>query len=308
MTAVKTKISVIIVSWNTCELLAKALRSLPSSSAELELEIFVVDNGSRDGSVEMIRTQFPKVSLILNKENLGFAAANNLALQSVHGEHILLLNSDAELVPGALEAMVSLLDSAQDAGLVGARILNHDRSLQISFVDFPNLWREFLVLSGIGRRIFGSWYPSHNPRQSRVLRPVDYVSGACLLLRRSAYADVGGFDEKYFMYAEEVDLCCRMWKKGWQVWYQPEAEVLHMGGGSSRSMPVKRETDLYQSRVIYFLKHHGRFSAVLLAVIIIFLNTLKSIVYKGLGFVSGGKYGRQVVDSRTLSRALRSVL
>lgn len=303
-----TKISVIIVSWNTRELLAKALHSLPGDNAEFELETFVVDNGSQDGSVEMIRGQFPDATLIENEENLGFAAANNLALQRVHGEYILLLNSDAELLPGALEAMASLLSSVQTAGLVGAWILNPDRSMQASFVDFPNLWREFLILSGIGRRVFGNWYPSHNPKQSRVSRSVDYVSGACLLVRRSAYDDVGGFDDTYFMYAEEVDLCYRMWQGGWQVWYQPEAEVLHMGGGSSRSIPIKRETDLYQSRVIYFLKHHGRFSATVLAGMIFVLTTLKSIVHKTLRRVSGGKCGRQVVDPRTLSGELRSLL
>ncbi|MCJ7824262.1 MAG: glycosyltransferase family 2 protein, partial [Anaerolineales bacterium] len=187
-------------------------------------------------------------------------------------------------------------------------ILNPDKSLQLSYVDFPNLWREFLILSGLGRRVFGSWYPSHNPKQSRVLRPVDYVSGACLLMRRSAYDDVGGFDDTYFMYAEEVDLCYRMWQKGWQVWYQPEAVVLHLGGGSSQSIPAKRETDLYQSRVLYFLKHHGRMSAALLAGMIVLLTTLKSIVHKTLCRVSGGKYGREVVDPRTLLGELQSVL
>jgi len=303
-----TKISVIIVSWNTRELLAEALRSLPCDNTELDLEIFVVDNGSQDGSVEMIRRQFPGVTLIENKENLGFSAANNLALQCVRSEYILLLNSDAELLPGALEAMASLLTSAQTAGLVGARILNPDRSLQASFVDFPTLWREFLILSGLGRRIFGSWYPSYNPKQSRVPRPVDYVSGACLLVRRSAYDSVGGFDDTYFMYAEEVDLCYRIWQGGWQVWYQSEAEVLHMGGGSSRSIPTKREADLYQSRVIYFLKHHGRFSATVLAGMIFVLTMLKSIVHMTLRRVTGGKCGRQVVDPRTLSRKLQNVL
>jgi len=308
VTAVNTKISVIIVSWNTRELLAKALHSLPCDNAELELEIFVVDNGSQDGSVEMIHRQFPGAPLIENEENLGFAAANNLAMECVHGDFILLLNSDAELLPGALEAMASLLISVPSAGLIGAKILNPDKSLQLSYVDFPNLWREFLILSGLGRRIFGSWYPSHKPKQNRIPRPVDYVSGACLLLRRSAYDSVGGFDDTYFMYAEEVDLCYRIWQGGWQVWYQPEAEVLHMGGGSSRSIPTKREADLYQSRVIYFLKHHGWMSAALLAVMIILLTTAKSIIHKSLRLVSGGKYGREVVDPRTLSGELRSVL
>jgi GT2 family glycosyltransferase len=204
--------------------------------------------------------------------------------------------------------MASLLSSVQIAGLVGAKILNPDKSFQLSYVDFPNLWREFLVLSGLGRRVFGSWYPSHKPKQNHVPRPVDYVSGACLLLRQSAHNDVGGFDDTYFMYAEEVDLCYRMRQGGWQVWYQPEAEVLHMGGGSSRSIPTKREADLYQSRVIYFMKHHGRMSAALLAGMIVLLTTAKSIIHEILRRVSGGKCGREVVDPRTLSRKLQNVL
>jgi hypothetical protein len=127
-------------------------------------------------------------------------------------------------------------------------------------------------------------------------------------MRRGTYDDVGGFDDTYFMYAEEVDLCYRMWQGGWQVWYQPEAEVLHMGGGSSRSIPTKREADLYQSRVIYFMKHHGRMSAALLAGMIVLLTTAKSIIHEILRRVSGGKCGREVVDPRTLSRKLQNVL
>jgi N-acetylglucosaminyl-diphospho-decaprenol L-rhamnosyltransferase len=303
-----TKVDVIILNWNTRELVAKALHSLPWASGTIELEVLIVDNGSTDGSVEMIRSKFPSVRVFENRENLGFAKGNNLALQHCSAEFLLLLNSDAELKPGALEAMVALLKSKPSAGLIGARILNQDCTLQASFVDFPTLWREFLILSGIGRAIFGRWYPSHGPRQNRQAQPVDYVSGACLLLRREACIETGGFDESFFMYAEEVDLCYRLKEKGWQVWYQPDAEVIHVGGGSSHSIPVKRETDLYQSRVAYFNKHYGRDSAIILAYMIIVLSSIKFVIHSVLSRVSRGKYGRQIVSPRRLATAMRDLL
>jgi N-acetylglucosaminyl-diphospho-decaprenol L-rhamnosyltransferase len=301
-------VSVIILSWNTRELLEKALRSLPPSNHEMSLDVIVVDNGSSDGSAEMVRSLFPDVQLIESTENLGFAKGINLGMEESRGEFLLLLNSDAELRPVAIEAMVTLLQAQPDVGLVGAQILNPDSSLQASYADFPNLGREFLILSGIGRLLFGPWYPSHGPDQARVLRQVDYVSGACLMIRREAYIDTGGLDESFFMYAEEVDLCYRLLEKGWQVWYQPEAKVIHRGGGSSQSIPIKRETDLYRSRVAYFNKHLGHFSASLLAGMILGLTAFKFILHSSLRWLSGGRHGRLVVAPRQLSASLRDVL
>jgi N-acetylglucosaminyl-diphospho-decaprenol L-rhamnosyltransferase len=302
------KVSVIILSWNTRELLEKAIRSLPVSNHEMSLEVIIVDNCSSDGSAEMVRSLFPDVQLIESTENLGFAQGINLGMEESRGGFLLLLNSDAELRPGAVKAMIALLQAQPAAGLVGAQILNPDLSLQASYADFPNLGREFLILSGIGRLLFGPWYPSHGPNQGRVLRQVDYVSGACLMIRREAYIETRGFDESFFMYAEEVDLCYRLRKKEWQVWYQPEAKVIHVGGGSSRSIPIKRETDLYRSRVAYFKKHLGHFSASLLAGMILCMTAFKFVIHSSLRRLSGGRHGRPVVAPRQLLAGLRDVI
>ena len=300
-------ISVIVVNWNTRDLLAQAIESLPQKNPRFHLRLIVVDNGSTDGSVAMLEERYPEAIIIENENNIGFARANNQALRVAEGEYALLLNSDAELLPGSLEAMVGLLLSKPEIGIAGARILHPDHSLQASYMDFPNLLREFLILSGIGRLVFGGCYPSHSLQRAKKARPVDYVSGACMLVRRDAFVEVGGFDESFFMYAEEVDLCYRMQQAGWQVWYQPAAGVVHLGGGSSRSLPAKREADLYQSRVQYFLKHHGRFPAKILAGMILILTAVKYVMHKSAKVVSRGKIGREVVPPRSLLAGLRNL-
>jgi len=301
-------VSIVVVSWNTRELLERALRSLQEDSLRFDSEILIVDNGSTDCSVEMVSSQFPDARLIKNEVNVGFAAANNQAADLALGEYLLLLNSDAELMPGALEAMVNKLEDAPHSGLVGGKILNHDGSLQASWTDFPGIWREFLILSGLGRRVFGPWYPSHSPKDSTQARQVDYVSGACMLVRRIAFNMVGGFDTSFFMYAEEVDLCFRMRNAGWQIWYLPEAEVIHLGGGSSISLAAKREADLYQSRVKYFRKNLGLIPAYILAGMILSLTAVKYCVHSLLRLASNGHRGREVVPPGKLFLQLRNVL
>lgn len=301
-------VSIVIVSWNTRDLLERALRSLPKTDLRFAIEILVIDNGSSDGSPEMVREQFPDARLVENKGNVGFASANNQGAELADGTYLLLLNSDAELKPGALQAMVRKLEDNPEAGLAGGKILNHDGSMQASWMDFPGIWREFLILSGLGRLVFGPWYPSHGPEDSARPRKVDYVSGACMLVRRGAFTDVGGFDPGFFMYAEEVDLCYRMRGANWQVWYMPDAEVIHLGGGSSKSLAAKREADLYQSRVRYFRKHLGILPAYTLAGMIIILTTAKYYLHALLRWMSAGNRGREVVAPGRLFLQLRRVL
>jgi N-acetylglucosaminyl-diphospho-decaprenol L-rhamnosyltransferase len=300
-------ISIIILNWNTCDQLVKCLDAINQSGGDLDSEIFVVDNASSDGSQTMVRQRFPHVNLIANTENVGFARGNNQGLAAGRGRYALLVNSDAFVWPGAIQALVSWADLQPQAGIIGAQLLNADGSFQASHTPFPNLWREWLILSGMGRLIYGRWYPSRGPGEDQGPQIVDYVEGACLLVRRKAFEEVGGLDEAYFMYAEEVEWCYAMHAKGWQVWYQPAAKVTHLGGGSSRNRPFQREADLYRSRVRFFRKHYGDMAAELLKLQIYTLTAIKIVVHKLLRMASGGRLGRPIVPLRHLAAQLRGV-
>jgi N-acetylglucosaminyl-diphospho-decaprenol L-rhamnosyltransferase len=300
-------LSIVIVSWNTRDLLTQCLESVYAMVSDLSLEVIVVDNGSTDGSQAMVRQRFPHIYLISNQENVGFARANNQAMRLSKGRYALLLNSDALLLGNAAQVMISLAEANPQAGIVGAQLLNPDGSFQASHTPFPNLWQEFLILSGAGRMLYGHWYPSRGPQEDQGPQMVDYVEGACMLVRREAFEDVGGLDEGYFMYAEEVDWCYAMREKGWQVWYQPAAQVIHLGGGSSQSRRTQREADLYFSRVRFFRKRYGDRAAWLLKLQIYGLTAIKIAVHGLLRLVSGGRYGRSVVSLRYLAPVLREV-
>jgi hypothetical protein len=298
-------VSIVVVNWNTREMLATCLRTAQEMADEVSIELVVVDNASTDGSQDMLRQQFPGARLILNTQNVGFARANNQGVAAAQGRCVLLLNSDAFLLPRSLSAMVELADANPHLGLVGAHLLNSDGTFQASYTPFPSLWQEFLILSGLGRLFFGRYYPSRGPQESRGPQPVDYVEGACLLARREAYQAVGGMDEGFFMYAEEVDLCYALIRAGWQVWYHPDARVTHLGGASSRNRKPQREGDLYRSRVRFFRKHYGHGSANLLKAMIIAFTAVKVIFHSTLRWLSGGRLGRPVVSLGYLSTQLK---
>lgn len=298
-------VSIIVVSWNTRELLAQCLASVYETVTDLTFDVWVVDNASTDASVEMVKNAFPMVNLITNSKNEGFARANNRAMALSQGRYVLLLNSDAIATPGAILSLVKLAEAEPRAGIVGAQLVNPDGSFQASHTPFPSLWQEFLVLSALGRLFRGRWYPSQGPEADKGPQMVDYVEGACLLARRQAVEEVGGLDEGYFMYAEEVDWCYEMKQAGWQVWYQPAAKVIHIGGGSSQGRSVQREGDLYRSRVRLFRKQHGDWAARLLVLQIYGFTAFKAAVHRLLRVASGGRYGRPVVSLRHLAIQLR---
>src|SRR4030042_2440368 len=198
-------VSIIILSWNTRDLLARCLEALYDTLEGLTCDVVVVDNASTDDSVEMVQSKFPSVYLVTNFTNEGFARANNNTMPLSQGRYMLLLNSDAFVTSGAVRSLVSLADAQPHAGIVGARLLNLDGTFQASHTPFPTLWREFLILTGLGRLVKGYWYPSRGPEVEKGPQLADYVEGACMLVRRQAFEEVGGLDEGDFMYSEEVD-------------------------------------------------------------------------------------------------------
>lgn len=254
-------VSVVLVSWNTRDLLAAAVASVPPAAAGAPTEIVVVDNASTDGSPEWVADHHPEVTLIRNTANEGFGRANNRGFAASTAPYILLLNSDAALRPGALEVLVESLAAHPEAGAVGARLVFPDGRFQASYADFPTLRSEALALAGLAARIHGPRYPSREEADSREAREVDWVGGACVLLRRTALDAAGGFDPDYHMYSEELDLCRRVWRAGWTVRYCPAAVAAHHGGQSTRQRPADQPLWLWTSRVRYFRKHHARWEA-----------------------------------------------
>ncbi len=298
-------VSIIVVNWNTRQLLRDCIDSILRHSEGYSVEIVVVDNHSSDGSVEMVREQYPQVLLIANEENTGFARANNQGVRAASGRYVLLLNSDAMLTPGALRSLMELAASNPRIGMVGAQLIYPDGSFQASFTRIPTLRQEFLILSGLGRLLYGRTYPSFGPEESAGPQPAGYVEGACMLAPRSAYLGVGGLDEGYFMYAEDVDLCFAMHRGGWQVWYQPEARIIHLGSASSKNRKPQREADLYRSRVRFFRKNYGNSSAAALKALIFAFTVVKMAAHRVLRLVSGGRLGRPVVGMRQLYTTLK---
>jgi GT2 family glycosyltransferase len=288
-------------------MLADCLETIAKTAGKLKIELIVVDNASTDGSQVMLQQRFPQVHLIANQANVGFAKGNNQGMTVSTGRYALLLNSDAFSTPGAIEALIHLADTQPRAGIVGAQLRNADHTFQASHSRFPSLWQEFLILSGLGRFIYGRWYPSHGPEEDRGPQIVDYVEGACLLVRPEAFKEAGGLDEGYFMYAEEVDWCYTMRQKGWQVWYQPAAQIIHLGGASSQGRRTQREGDLYRSRVRFFRKHYGQTAAKMLKAQIYTLTVIKIATHGLLRWVSGGRYGRPVVSLSHLAMELKEV-
>lgn len=304
MNAARIDVSIIIVNWNTRGLLAHCLQSLEDTIRDISFEVWVVDNGSSDDSVAMVREQFPQTHIIANSENVGFVRANNQALARCQGRYVLLLNSDTQALPGSLNKATRFMDEHPRAGIMGVRLLNPDGTFQASYTPFPTLWREFLMLNGLGRRLVRPKYPSHGPEVEKGAQKVDYVEGACLLVRREAIDQVGKLDERIFMYAEDVDWCYRFVQAGWEVWYLPQVTIIHHGGQSSKKRRGRMEAELYRSRIYFFRKHYGLVQSQLLRLLVYLITPVKWTVHQVVSFLSRGRKGRNVVGWRELHAIL----
>lgn len=251
-----TDLSVVIVNWNTRDLLRDCLASLRDNVSGLALEVFVVDNGSSDDSVAMVRSEFPEVTLIENGRNLGFARANNVALRRAAGRFWLLLNSDTIVTKGALEGLLETMERDPEIGVAGLQLLNEDGSLQNSVSNMPSLLTE-LGNKSLLRLLWPSRYPGKEHRFESPV-PVDSVIGACLMARRDAAAAVGLLDEEYFFFLEETDWCVRMQKGGWKVIHDPRYTIYHLQGKSAGKVNVRARIEYWRSRYTFFCKHRGK--------------------------------------------------
>lgn len=257
-------LTIIIVNWNTKRLLETCLKTVADNLAELpslKSETIVVDNASNDGSVDMVRTNFSWVRLVDNSENVGFAKANNQAFEMSSGRFVLLLNPDTELRNGALAALTGYMDENAATGIAGARLLNSDGTLQQSCYRFPTPGRELWLLLHLDKLYpdFATYDMSEWDTQAP--RKVEVLKGACLILRRDLIVGEQLFDEAYFMYSEEVDLCRRIHKAGWGIDWVPQGEVVHHEGQSTKQAIGVMFFQLYRAKLLYFRKHGGRWTA-----------------------------------------------
>lgn len=256
-------LTTIIVSYNTRHLLDECLADLRAAEAAIGGgACVVVDNASRDGSAEHLAEHHPDIELIRLEQNVGFGRANNAALPKVHTPFVLLLNTDAFMTPESLQLSIDYMQANPRCGVLGARLLNRDGSLQPSARRFPTPWNTFLLQAGLERWFKGT--PRIDPPNwdANLAQECDWVPGCYYLIRKSVIDQVGLFDPLFFLYAEEVDLCRRVKNAGWQVHYFPDARVVHLGGESAKSdgeITASRQIDALsiESNLLYFRKHHG---------------------------------------------------
>jgi len=253
-------VSIIIVNWNTKDLLRACLASVFEQTQGIGYEVIVVDNDSSDGSAEMIRAEFPQVRLIANEENRGFAAANNQGIAIAQGRYVLLLNSDTVVIDDVIPECVGFADEHRDAAVVGCRVLSPDRTLQPTCFMFPSLLNMLLSSTYLYKvfpksRFFGreemTWWDRSDVRE------VDVVTGCFMLVRREAIERVGPMDERFFMYGEETDWCYRFKEDGWNVLFAPVGNIVHYGGQSSRLRRARMKMQLCGSILIFFRKHRS---------------------------------------------------
>lgn len=316
-------ISFIVVSWNVRELLRRALQSILDDTRDLPCEIIVVDNASRDGTVEMLRENFPNVRdsvrVIANLENVGFTRANNQGMDIAQGRYFFLLNPDTELERGATRALLEFMDAPENArvGIVGPQLLYADGSLQSSRRRFPKFSTALFESTKLEQ-----WFPNNSLLTDyRLLNTdnnstldVDWIVGAAVFMRRAVYEQIGGFDERFFMYSEELDLCLRAKNArdprtgaSWRVVYFPRARVLHHEAKSSEQALAARDIYFHSSKVRYFKKHHSALQGELLRYFLLGMFAFQ-FLEEGTKFLVGHKRELRAQRMKAYAQVLQSGL
>jgi N-acetylglucosaminyl-diphospho-decaprenol L-rhamnosyltransferase len=267
-------VSVVVVTYNALPLLERSLESVQG------YETVVVDHGSTDGTVELARERFPDAKLI-EQENLGFGAGMNTGMRAASGDYFLLLNADAWVVNDAVERLVAFAEDHPDAAVVGPKLLNPDGTLQRSVRGFPTTWRiatEYLFLRKVAprSRALNAFYGAGFDHES--VREAEFLGGACLLVRREAFEQVGGFDEAFFMMSEEVDWCYRFREAGWKVFFYPGAEVVHVLTSSVNPAMFRH---LVRGHLRFLWKHRGPDEAERARRLMLVALTLRGLAFRG---------------------------
>ena len=284
-------VSILIVNWNTREILRDCLKSIYEQTRDLAFEVIVIDNASEDGSPQMVKEDFKEVILVENSTNRGFAAANNQAMAMAKGRYVLLLNSDTVVLDNAIAKTVVFADAHPEGAVVGCRILNPDKTRQEGCFMFPSLLNLLLSATYLYKlfprsKFFGresmTWWMRDDERE------VDVVTGCFMLIRRDAIEQVGVMDEQFFMYGEETDWCYRFKKAGWKCLFSPAGAIIHIGRASSKA---RRHAMSLQCRasILLFLKKHKGELIYRLACLVIALDAFLRIPYWFAKWIASGK-------------------
>jgi len=253
------KLSVIIVSWNVKDLLRKCLTSIFASDGDFELEVFVVDNASGDGSADAVEKEFPKVKLIASEKNLGFSKGNNMAIEKATGDYILLLNPDTEVYPDTFSGSIKFMKNHSDCGLMGCQLLNTDKTLQPSVRMFPTVLPIFLMLLKLPKL-----FPNLKSINKYLAKDFDYtktqstqqVMGAYMFISREVIDKIGGLDERFFVWFDDSDYCKRVVDAGYKVYYYNGVKIIHhLGRAFAQHAVISKQWHFFKSALLYFLKH-----------------------------------------------------
>jgi GT2 family glycosyltransferase len=261
-TEVIMKLSIVILCWNDLKVITDCLRSIYAGTHSTDFEVIVSDNGSTDGSIEFIREEFPQVQLIENGVNLRYAKGNNVAIEASRGEYVLILNPDTIIHDGTLDKMITYADRHPEGGAFGCRILNADGTFQACIRPLPTIRSEWFIALGLG--VFGYLSDWFHPGiyvgwKGEKERTVGWLAGCFILARGDLLRRLGGFDEQFFYFFEDTDLCRRMWDATYKILYSPEVTIIHMGGQSTfkRFSPIGFALDGQVTRYLYFYKYYG---------------------------------------------------
>lgn len=266
--------SIVLVCWNNKAYLDPCLKSLFEGGLRSSFDVVVVDNGSTDGSQQMLAEKYPQVKLIQNTGNVGLGKASNQGIEATTGRYVLLLNNDTLVNGPALDVLVEFLDGHPEAGAAAGKLLNPDGSFQSGYAPFSTLLEEFLIATHIGELLW-TGYPSYG--DSNEIRATGWMSSACLLVRRAALDRIGLLDESYFIYGDEADLQYRLNKAGWKVYFLPNSSIVHFGG---RSMDRwKRRKMVYRGKMMFYQKNYGFVSTLLLRTLFFVMSLLKLLVW-----------------------------
>ncbi len=274
MTTNSIDLSVIILTYNVRDLTVSCIRSILANTdlTQDNIEIMVVDNASTDNTVEVLRRDFPEVKLVLNSSNLGFSNGNNEGLKVAQGKYLLLLNSDTEVQAGALHELIKFMNEHPEAGACGPQLLNQDGTIQPSGRSLPTLWSIFVGMTHLYRLWKKDFYLEKGRDYSKVKR-VGEVSGAALLVRKSVYDQLGGFDPKLFIYYEDVDWCKRIGDAGYAVYYVPDSKIMHLWQRITKVISDRSYKASQDSLRYYFKKHHGSIALVIIQLLLIMKET-----------------------------------
>ncbi len=308
-------LSIIIVSYNTSKLLFECINSIYLHVPKLSFEIIVVDNDSKDGTQMMLKEKYPTIKLIELNENVGFGSANNIGVQASKGEYILLLNSDVIIIENFIDELIEYLKANPNTGILGPKLLNCDMSLQYSCRNFPTLrdilYREIYINDYISPKFINNHWEMRKWSFDSI-RTVDYICGAVMIMKKSLFEKIGGFDKIFFMYSEEVDLCLRLSNLGYSICYYPFKKVIHIGGGSSKE--VKFNLEMYKSWALLRLKHFNSLynTIYLLLILVIFLikiffNYFKILFNQSVNYNKINDYKRLLKLYSYYLRNIRSI-